>query len=197
MSNAYRKVSSAILSLSFSVLVSGCAESEPAAKTPSPSVASTEQMVTPVATEMPGTETPPAAETVATTQTEPSTDGVWKVQLATMAGTPLPTAITDTISLTLTGDNYLVKVGESPDKGTCIVNRSVTPYQMTITGIEGPNAGKTLLAVFDFPDAATMRVCYDLKGAAFPSSFDSTAENTLYSVIYVRSQKTTVSGSSR
>jgi hypothetical protein len=59
---------------------------------------------------------------------------------------------------------------------------------MPIKGTEARNAGKTFLAIFDFPDASTMRVCYDLTGTAFPLSFTSTAENHWYSVTYVRQQ---------
>jgi hypothetical protein len=59
---------------------------------------------------------------------------------------------------------------------------------MTIMGTEGPNAGKTILTIFDFPDATRMRVCYDLTGAAFPSRFESTAENGLFLVIYERAK---------
>jgi uncharacterized protein (TIGR03067 family) len=105
-----------------------------------------------------------------------------------MAGTALPSPATDAITLTLTGENYVVTVGDKPDKGTCTVDRIVAPNQMTIKGTDGPNAGKTFLAIFDFPDISTMRVCYDLTGTAFPRSFTSTAENHLYSVTYVRQQ---------
>lgn len=115
-----------------------------------------------------------------------STDGVWKVKSALIAGQPFPPQVTETFTLTMTGDEYLVMVGDKPDKGSCSVNREVTPIQMTIKGTEGPNAGNTLLAICEFPDESTMRVCYDLTGKAFPESFESTAENKQYLVVYVR-----------
>ncbi len=116
----------------------------------------------------------------------PSHEGNWKATAATLAGAPFPSSVTDSIALTVTGEQYEVNVGGNPDKGKCTVDRTTSPNRMTITGTDGPNAGKTFLAVFDFPEANQMRVCYDLTGAAFPNTFKSTADNGLFLVVYSR-----------
>ncbi len=112
--------------------------------------------------------------------------GHWMATSANLAGTPFPNALTESISLSLAGDQYEVLVGDKPDKGTYTIDAGHAPSRMTITGTDGPNAGKTFLAIFDFPSADEMRVCYDLGGKAYPSRFESTEENGLYLVNYSR-----------
>jgi len=114
------------------------------------------------------------------------TDGAWKVISATIAGQALPPEAAQAIALTLTNDQYLVNVGGAIDKGTFTTDLSTTPNRMTIKGTEGPNAGKTMLTIFDAPDAQTMRLCYDLEGKKFPQLFESTVENKYFFVTYVR-----------
>lgn len=115
-------------------------------------------------------------------------EGDWEAISATMAGNPLAEAATKSITLNLTGDQYAVMVGDMPDKGSFIVDLSQSPARMTITGSEGPNAGKSFLAVYDFPNEGEMRVSYDLTGKEFPASFESTPENGLYVVTYKRKE---------
>ena len=112
--------------------------------------------------------------------------GHWIATSATMAENPFPRAVTESISLVVTGDRYEVMVGGKSDKGTCNTDLEHSPNRMTITGTDGPNAGKTYLAIFDFPSVAEMRVCYDLTGSEYPTVFDSTAENGLFLVNYSR-----------
>lgn len=114
--------------------------------------------------------------------------GKWVATAATLEGNPFPSAVTESISLTITGDQYEVMVGDKPDKGTCSIDADHTPNRMKINGTEGPNTGKTFLAIFDFPNADEMRVCYDLSGSEYPTEFESTAENGLYLVDYSRPQ---------
>jgi uncharacterized protein (TIGR03067 family) len=134
----------------------------------------------------------PAAQTDSKSETshsqveQPQRHGKWLAQSATLGGKPFPDDVTKSISLTLTGDQYRVLVGDKPDNGTCTVDVAQTPNRMKIMGTEGPNAGKTFLAIFDFPDADKMRVCYDLSGNHYPTVFESTAENGLYLVSYSR-----------
>lgn len=158
---------------------SGSATATAEVATPAPT---TEGSTTTVETAAPE----PAATEATGPATTNDTDGLWQIKSAVMAGSEVPAAVTDMISLTLSGEDYTAVVGEASDKGTCVVDRSVTPGQMTITGTDGPNKGTTLLAIFDFPEAGTMRVAYDLSGKAFPASFDSTTENGLYVVTYVK-----------
>jgi len=127
-----------------------------------------------------------SAAPVAETPKSPSQEGQWQATSAVLAGTAFPDEVTATIKMKLTGDLYEVAVGETMDKGTCTVDDSQSPMQMTIVGTVGPNNGKTFLAVFDFPNDNEMRVCYDLTGNTFPKVFASTAENGLYLATYSR-----------
>ena len=108
---------------------------------------------------------------------------------AIMAGTAFPEEVTKGITLDITDRKYDVSVGGNKDQGTLEVDTSSEPNKLTIQGTTGPNAGKTILAVFDFPEIGTMRVCYDISGAEFPSGLESTSANGYFFVTYKRSPK--------
>ena len=134
----------------------------------------------------PDTATPPAA--AAAKPVGDSHEGVWKPIAAVLGGVRLPPPALKAITLKISGDNYEVTVeGEKePDKGTCTLDHSTTPKRMTIKGVEGPNRGKTILAIFEKKDAVSMRVCYDLSGTEFPMEFKAPKGTQLYLVGYRR-----------
>lgn len=104
-------------------------------------------------------------------------DGTWHPLTAAMDGVDISQQLRETTVLKLTGNQYLVTVSGTPDRGTCAVDRSVTPWRMRIDGTVGPNQGKTLLAIFELTASDRLRVCYDLDGSDYPSDF-SAAENS-------------------
>ncbi len=112
--------------------------------------------------------------------------GHWKAISAVMAGTPFPEPVIASISLTVSDDGYEANVGGQVDQGTCETDTTKKPYQMRIVGVAGPNAGKTFLAIFDFPEKDQMQVAYDLTGTAHPNTFESSAENGNYVAVYSR-----------
>ena len=57
---------------------------------------------------------------------------------------------------------------------------------MTIKGVKGPNAGKTILAIFEHKHQDAMRVCYDISGKAFPKVFRVKAKSMHYLAGYRR-----------
>ncbi len=116
-------------------------------------------------------------------------EGHWIAETAIMAGTAFPEEVTKGITLDITDRKYDVSVGGNKDQGTLEVDTSSEPNKLTIQGTTGPNAGKTILAVFDFPEIGTMRVCYDISGAEFPSGLESTSANGYFFVTYKRSPK--------
>ena len=148
---------------------------------PPPTTAQSTPATTPAVA--PKTSTP--SESIAATPAI-KTDGVWKVQSAIIAGQPLPPETANAITLTLTNEQYVVDLGGATDKGTFTTDLNTTPNRMIIKGTEGPNTGKTMLTIFDAPDAQTMRLCYDLEGKEFPQAFESTADNKYFFVTYVR-----------
>ena len=115
--------------------------------------------------------------------------GTWKPAKAELAGQPLPPPVLKSITLKMNGANYEVIVetekGPSPDKGTVVVDSAAQPKAMTITGVAGPNAGKTYPAIYELT-GDTLRICYDLSGAARPTEFKTTPGTKLYLVDYER-----------
>lgn len=120
------------------------------------------------------------------TPTANSTHGLWKMKSGRINGTGFPPSLANTTTLKLDGENYDVQSGGNPDKGTCVQDLTTTPFRMTILSVEGTNAGKTILAIFEMPNAMTLKVCYDLTGANFPTDFESTSENGYFSAVYSR-----------
>jgi uncharacterized protein (TIGR03067 family) len=118
-------------------------------------------------------------------------NGTWKPQQAELAGQPLPPPVLKAITLTINGTNYEVVVvtekGPSPDRGTLVFDPAANPKGMTITGVEGPNAGKTFPAIYEL-DGDTLRICYDLSGQQRPAEFKSPPATKLYLVTYQRAK---------
>jgi uncharacterized protein (TIGR03067 family) len=118
-------------------------------------------------------------------------DGVWKPVQAVLGGQPMPPPVLASITLTLRGENYEVVVmtekGRSPDTGRVQFDEAAKPKGMTITGVEGPNAGKSFPAIYEV-DGDTLRICYDLSGAKRPEEFKSPPGTKLYLVTYRRAK---------
>src|ERR1022692_2154570 len=87
--------------------------------------------------------------------------GKWSLTSGEIAGQPFPEAQLKSISLVITGDKYAVKVGDKTDLGTVKLDPAKKPRAMDILGTEGPNKGKTLLAIYEI-NGETLRLCYDL-----------------------------------
>jgi uncharacterized protein (TIGR03067 family) len=112
--------------------------------------------------------------------------GVWKPVTAVLAGKPMPPPVVKAITLMLTNGMYNVTVeGERSDKGTVKLDTAATPRQMSITGTNGPNLGKTFPAIYELK-GDTLRICYDLSGEKFPTEYKSVAGTKLYLVTYKR-----------
>jgi len=114
-------------------------------------------------------------------------EGKWMLVSAEVAGEKLPEAVVKSISLTLKGDEYTVKVGEAVDKGTVRLDAAAKPKTMDITGTDGPNKGKTLLAIYEL-DGDTLRVCYDLAGKKRPTAFETSKERPFFLAVYQRAK---------
>lgn len=121
-----------------------------------------------------------------TAQTGPI-DGIWVPVSAELSGKSFPDEVLKTIKMVVKGDKFLVTVGDSPDSGELKFNNTAKPKTIDILGTEGPNKGKTFLAIFE-RDGDTMRMCYDLSGAARPKEF-KTAENTQLFLVTYKLQK--------
>jgi uncharacterized protein (TIGR03067 family) len=111
--------------------------------------------------------------------------GEWVPVKAELAGQPMSEAVLKTIRLKLTKNEYDVLVAGKPDKGTWKFDATTNPKSMKITGIKGPNAGKTFPAIYELA-ADSLRVCYDLSGKKLPTEFKTKIGTKLYLVTYKR-----------
>ena len=97
--------------------------------------------------------------------------GRWTLKQAELAGRPMPPAVLKNISLTIEGANYTEVVqtekGPSADKGTLQLEPGTNPKSMTVTGVEGPNAGKNFPAIYEL-DGDTLRIPRLSRGGASP-----------------------------
>lgn len=115
-------------------------------------------------------------------------DGAWGVAKAELAGKAWPEELRKITHLTIDGDKYAVLVGDLPDKGNLKFDPSASPKALDITGTEGPNKGKTYLAIYE-RDGDTLRICYDLSGKERPTEFKTAEGTNLFLVTYVREKK--------
>jgi uncharacterized protein (TIGR03067 family) len=111
--------------------------------------------------------------------------GTWLPAEAEIAGQKFPEEIRKTMKLVVKDDKYTVNVGDKVDQGTVKLKPSAKPKEMTITGTDGPNKGKTFLAIYE-RDGDTLKVCYDLSGKAHPTEFKTTPGTQLFLVTYKR-----------
>jgi len=109
--------------------------------------------------------------------------GSWLPVSAELSGRPFPEEVRKTISLAISGDSYLVMVGKGVDRGSLHADPSTTPRSLDITGVEGPNKGKTFHAIYD-REGDTVRICYDLSGAGRPVAFETKPGTQLFLVTY-------------
>lgn len=112
-------------------------------------------------------------------------EGTWSPVEAELAGQKFPEEVTKTIKLVITGDKYTVTVGKMVDRGTVKLDSSAKPKTIDITGTEGPNKGKTFLAIYEL-NGETLKVCYDLAGKARPTEFKTKPDTQLFLVTYKR-----------
>jgi len=117
-----------------------------------------------------------------------SLDGTWLAVTAELGGKPFPEEVRKSIKLVLKGDQYTVTVGMNPDKGTCKTNPAANPKTLDIKGTEGPNKGKTILAIYELK-GDTLKICYELGVAGRPKEFKSKEGTQLFLVTYKREGK--------
>src|SRR4051794_40239100 len=90
-------------------------------------------------------------------------DGTWLPSEPELAGKKFPDEVRKAMKLVVKGDKYTATVGTNVDKGTVKLDPKAKPKALDVTGTDGPNKGKTLLAIYE-RDGDTLKVCYDLSG---------------------------------
>ena len=113
--------------------------------------------------------------------------GTWLPTAAELGENSFDEATLKTIKLVVEGDKYTVTVGKAVDKGTTKIDPAAKPKTMDILGSDGPNKGKTILAIYELKDD-TLRVCYDLSGKARPTEFKTKKGEQLFLATYKRAK---------
>jgi uncharacterized protein (TIGR03067 family) len=116
---------------------------------------------------------------------EDALEGTWLPSTAELAGKMFPDEVRKAIKLVVKDGKYTVTVGKQVDKGTVKLNTSAKPKEMDLTGTDGPNKDKTILAIYE-RDGDTLRVCYDLGGKKRPKEFKTGEGTRLFLVTYKR-----------
>jgi uncharacterized protein (TIGR03067 family) len=110
-------------------------------------------------------------------------DGVWQPLYAELGGEEAPKMMLTKMELELAGGKYTVRFGGvAADHGTF----SVDEAGLTLVGIAGPNAGRTIPCIFKFI-AGTLSVCYGLGGTR-PLKHHTGKDPQLYLVNYARKE---------
>lgn len=114
-----------------------------------------------------------------------SIDGTWRAVSAELGGKHFPEAVCASIVLKIQEEKYTVTVGNNPDLGTIKLDTAAKPRTLDVTGVDGPNKGKTFMAIYDLVGDA-LTICYDLSGIARPTGFMTTEGTLLFLVGYKR-----------
>jgi len=117
-----------------------------------------------------------------------SMDGIWRPAAAELGGEKFPDEVRKSIKLVIDDGMYTVTVGKEPDRGTVKLNPATKPKEMDIIGTEGPNNGKTILAIYELT-GDTLRICYDLSGKSRPSEFKTAKDTKRFLVTYKREKQ--------
>jgi uncharacterized protein (TIGR03067 family) len=111
--------------------------------------------------------------------------GTWQLVNGELAGNKFPEEAAKSTKLVIADSTYVVTVGEGKDEGTVRVMPAESPKAMDISGTNGPNKGRTFLAIYEL-DGDNLKVCYDLAGKKRPTEFKTQAGGKLFLAIYKR-----------
>lgn len=112
----------------------------------------------------------------------PNLAGTWAPESATLGGMKVPITTFEGATLKLTDHTYDFK----GDVGTYTLVPGTHPPQMDIKGTQGPNAGRTIPAIYELNGEA-LSICYQLNAAgARPTEFAAPETTRLFLVTYKR-----------
>jgi len=115
-------------------------------------------------------------------------DGTWLPVEAELGGRRFPGESLKTMQLILADGKYTAKVGDVTDKGTFKLDPAARPQAIDVTGAEGPNKGKTFLAIYELT-GDSLRICYDLEGKSRPTEFKTQRNTERFLVTYKREKR--------
>jgi uncharacterized protein (TIGR03067 family) len=114
-------------------------------------------------------------------------EGAWIPVAASISGKELLVAELRVKYLVFDGSDYSIidRSNQVVDRGEYLVNDSITPPTIDIVGRDGPNAGRSMLAIFELK-GDQLTVCYDLDGKKRPHNMQVDEDELLLSITYER-----------
>ena len=114
-------------------------------------------------------------------------EGAWIPVAASISGKELLVAELRVKYLVFDGRDYSIvdRSNQVVDRGEYLVNDSITPRTIDIVGRDGPNAGRSMLAIFELK-GDQLTVCYDLDGRKRPQNMQMDEDELLLSITYER-----------
>jgi len=110
-------------------------------------------------------------------------EGTWVIVEAELGGQKLPDEGIKGTRLILTADRYEYQ----NDRGDYKLYPAGEIKAMDIVGREGPNKGKSLLAIYEL-EGDQLKICYDLTGKTRPTKFKTAAGTREFLVTYQRAK---------
>jgi uncharacterized protein (TIGR03067 family) len=102
-------------------------------------------------------------------------DGTWVGVSATQDGKEVPKAEAESMRLTVSGEKYTFKVGDTEAEGTHKLDPTRSPKQIEAVRTKGPHAGEKMLGIYELT-GDTYRVCFAAPGKTErPTEFKSAA----------------------
>jgi len=113
--------------------------------------------------------------------------GAWVPIAATVAGQDLKVGELRVKYLVLDAGGYSIidRSNHVVDSGEYLVDAAASPQTMDIVGRDGPNAGRTMLAIYEL-EGDRLTLCYDLDGTARPIDMQPQDDQLLLSITYAR-----------
>ncbi|HZO23617.1 MAG TPA: TIGR03067 domain-containing protein [Steroidobacteraceae bacterium] len=114
-------------------------------------------------------------------------EGAWVPVAANVSGQELRVRELRVKYLVLDGRDYSIidQSNHIVDRGEYLVDDTSSPQAIDIVGRDGPNAGRSMLAIFELT-GDRLTVCYDLDGAERPLNMQAQEDQLLLSITYER-----------
>ena len=99
-------------------------------------------------------------------------EGIWQIESAELGGEKMPELVAHKIDVELAAGAYTVRFdGEIADRGTYDLAPHPAGQAITLNGLVGTNAGRTIPAICQIV-GGQLHVCYGLDGIV-PAAFES------------------------
>lgn len=117
-------------------------------------------------------------------------EGSWVPVAAAVSGQPLDVDELRVARFVLDRGGYEIidRANHVVDSGDYRVDATVSPWSMDIIGVSGPNAGRTMLAIFEL-QGDRLTVCYDLEAASRPQDMQPLEDQLLLVITYQRAAR--------